>query len=290
MPRKIVDISVPLEWCLQAGVKLDFRKFPDGYVASAAGVEAELKRIGHTLSPLEIVVMNTSPAGKWLHGELFSGEGARRFRRLLCGRDERQSRRAGALLPPFERHRHHHCQQGQRQRDVDQVRAPCAVGKRHRLAKALRQALGVRRRHPGADLRQQRFRVQAQQARVEPGGFTFAEGVVQVEAGLGGRVAATRQYMHQLETVGRVPTPEMIEALAAALDVTPGFFSRPAVRAIAPEHCHFRKQATTPQSVVQQVLAHGTLLDELERRDLRRGLATLCVGGGMGIAAIIERV
>jgi acetyl-CoA C-acetyltransferase len=34
----------------------------------------------------------------------------------------------------------------------------------------------------------------------------------------------------------------------------------------------------------------GILLDELERRDLRRGLATLCVGGGMGIAAIIERV
>ncbi|MCK7552668.1 acetyl-CoA C-acetyltransferase [Marinobacter goseongensis] len=34
----------------------------------------------------------------------------------------------------------------------------------------------------------------------------------------------------------------------------------------------------------------GTLLDELERRDLRFGLATLCVGGGMGIATIIERV
>ncbi|RZT83802.1 acetyl-CoA C-acetyltransferase [Pseudonocardia sediminis] len=34
----------------------------------------------------------------------------------------------------------------------------------------------------------------------------------------------------------------------------------------------------------------GTLLDELERRDLRYGLATLCVGGGMGIAAVIERV
>jgi len=34
----------------------------------------------------------------------------------------------------------------------------------------------------------------------------------------------------------------------------------------------------------------GTLLDELERRDLRRGLATLCVGGGMGIATIVERV
>ena len=34
----------------------------------------------------------------------------------------------------------------------------------------------------------------------------------------------------------------------------------------------------------------GTLLDELERRDLNTGLATLCVGGGMGIATVIERV
>ncbi len=34
----------------------------------------------------------------------------------------------------------------------------------------------------------------------------------------------------------------------------------------------------------------GTLIDELERRDLRYGLATLCVGGGMGIATIVERI
>jgi acetyl-CoA C-acetyltransferase len=34
----------------------------------------------------------------------------------------------------------------------------------------------------------------------------------------------------------------------------------------------------------------GMLLDELERRGLRRGLASLCIGGGMGIATIIERV
>ncbi|MGS5595179.1 acetyl-CoA C-acyltransferase, partial [Acinetobacter baumannii] len=34
----------------------------------------------------------------------------------------------------------------------------------------------------------------------------------------------------------------------------------------------------------------GTLLDELERQNKKRGLATLCVGGGMGIATIIERV
>ena len=34
----------------------------------------------------------------------------------------------------------------------------------------------------------------------------------------------------------------------------------------------------------------GIMLDELERRKLRRGLIALCVGGGMGIATIIERV
>ena len=34
----------------------------------------------------------------------------------------------------------------------------------------------------------------------------------------------------------------------------------------------------------------GSLLDELERRDLKRGLVTLCAGGGIGIATIIERV
>ncbi|MES2820832.1 MAG: acetyl-CoA C-acetyltransferase [Pseudomonadota bacterium] len=34
----------------------------------------------------------------------------------------------------------------------------------------------------------------------------------------------------------------------------------------------------------------GTLVDELEKRQLRYGLATLCVGGGMGIATIIERI
>jgi acetyl-CoA C-acetyltransferase len=34
----------------------------------------------------------------------------------------------------------------------------------------------------------------------------------------------------------------------------------------------------------------GTMVDELERRDLRRALVTLCIGGGMGVATIIERV
>ena len=34
----------------------------------------------------------------------------------------------------------------------------------------------------------------------------------------------------------------------------------------------------------------STLIDELHRRQLRYGLATLCVGGGMGICTIVERV
>jgi acetyl-CoA C-acetyltransferase len=34
----------------------------------------------------------------------------------------------------------------------------------------------------------------------------------------------------------------------------------------------------------------GTLVDELERRDQRYGVATLCVGGGMGVATVVERV
>ncbi len=57
--------EVPLEWCYQPGVKLDFRHFPDGYVATAADVEKELKRIGHELKPLNIVVVNTSAGAKY---------------------------------------------------------------------------------------------------------------------------------------------------------------------------------------------------------------------------------
>ncbi|MGD9765988.1 MAG: cyclase family protein [Candidatus Binatia bacterium] len=57
--RAIAIDEVPLDWCFQPGVKLDFRSLPDGYVVTAKDVEAELKRIGHTLAPLEIVVVNT---------------------------------------------------------------------------------------------------------------------------------------------------------------------------------------------------------------------------------------
>ncbi|AJG19393.1 cyclase family protein [Cupriavidus basilensis] len=61
--RAITIDEVPLEWCFQPGVKLDFTSLADGYVVTADDVEAELARIGHVLKPLEIVVVNTR-AGK----------------------------------------------------------------------------------------------------------------------------------------------------------------------------------------------------------------------------------
>ena len=58
--RAITIDEVPLEWCFNPGVKLDFRHFDDGYIVQPSDVEAELKRIGHDLRPLDIVVVNTS--------------------------------------------------------------------------------------------------------------------------------------------------------------------------------------------------------------------------------------
>ena len=65
-PRKSWTIDeVPLEWCFQRGVKLDFRHFADGYVVTAANVEAELARIGVELQPLDIVVVNTRAGSRY---------------------------------------------------------------------------------------------------------------------------------------------------------------------------------------------------------------------------------
>lgn len=57
-PALTID-EIPLDWCFRPGVKLDFRHFEDGYVATADDVRAELGRIGHRLRPYDIVVVNT---------------------------------------------------------------------------------------------------------------------------------------------------------------------------------------------------------------------------------------
>ena len=63
--RAITIDEVPLEWCFQRGVKLDFRHLADGHVVGAQDIADELARIGHTLQPLDIVVVNTSAGVKY---------------------------------------------------------------------------------------------------------------------------------------------------------------------------------------------------------------------------------
>lgn len=57
-PSSTID-QVPLDWCYRPGVKLDFRKYDNGYVVTASDVETELARINHKLQPLDIVLVNT---------------------------------------------------------------------------------------------------------------------------------------------------------------------------------------------------------------------------------------
>lgn len=80
---------------------------------------------------------------------------------------------------------------------------------------------------------------------------------------LGGLVAASRQFIHQLETGAKEPTAEMREALAAALAVTPSFFSVPAGNPVREEDCHFRRLASAPRGLVAQTVARGTVLEAL---------------------------
>ena len=63
--RAITIDEVNLDWCFQPGVKLDFRRFADGYVVTAKDVETELERIRHPLRPLEIVLINTRAGSRY---------------------------------------------------------------------------------------------------------------------------------------------------------------------------------------------------------------------------------
>lgn len=65
--RAITIDEVPLEWCFQAGVKLDFRAFPDGYVVTREDIIQELNRINYKLQPLDIVLVNTRAGSCYGH-------------------------------------------------------------------------------------------------------------------------------------------------------------------------------------------------------------------------------
>lgn len=80
---------------------------------------------------------------------------------------------------------------------------------------------------------------------------------------LGSLVAASRQYVHQLETDAKEPSSEMRAALAAALGVRESFFAAPAINPVREDDCHFRKLMTAPRAVMAQAAARGTFVEML---------------------------
>lgn len=63
--RALTVDELPLDWLVQPGVKLDLRHLPDGHVVTPDEIDAELDRIGHALSPFEIVVANTRAGARY---------------------------------------------------------------------------------------------------------------------------------------------------------------------------------------------------------------------------------
>ncbi len=63
--RALTIDEIPLDWCYQRGVKLDFREFADGHVVSPDDIDRELERIGHILQPFDIVLVNTSAGTRY---------------------------------------------------------------------------------------------------------------------------------------------------------------------------------------------------------------------------------
>ena len=80
---------------------------------------------------------------------------------------------------------------------------------------------------------------------------------------LGGRVSASRQYVHQMETGAKFPSEQMVGSLAAALRVRTEFFREPITNQVREEDCHFRKLASASRATMAQAAARGTLVEAL---------------------------
>ena len=63
-PSLTID-EIPLAWCMSDGVLLDFRHKADGEAITALDVEKELQRIGYTIKPLDIVLVQTGADSAW---------------------------------------------------------------------------------------------------------------------------------------------------------------------------------------------------------------------------------
>lgn len=70
-PAAKID-EVPLDRCIGPAVVIDVSEFPTGYLVSAADVEQGLEKIGHSLSPGEIVLFRTGADAVWGTDEYFS--------------------------------------------------------------------------------------------------------------------------------------------------------------------------------------------------------------------------
>lgn len=81
--------------------------------------------------------------------------------------------------------------------------------------------------------------------------------------GLGECIAASKQYINQLELGTKTPTEDLVDALAAALYVRPAFFFRPPPADISVANSNFRRLRSTKVRDSEQVIAHGVVLDDL---------------------------
>jgi kynurenine formamidase len=71
--------QIPLDWCLQNGVVLDFSHKTDGERITTADVKAKLKEIDYTIQPLDIVLVRTGADAFWGRPEyLVKGAGMTR--------------------------------------------------------------------------------------------------------------------------------------------------------------------------------------------------------------------
>jgi kynurenine formamidase len=63
--RALTIDEIPLQWCMNDGVLLDFSHMADGERITVADVEKELDRIGYEIKPLDIVLVRTGADAAW---------------------------------------------------------------------------------------------------------------------------------------------------------------------------------------------------------------------------------
>lgn len=86
---------------------------------------------------------------------------------------------------------------------------------------------------------------------------------------LGERVAAPASILSRFERGEREPTQELREALAAALEVTPEFFTQPVFDEFKEDQCSFRRRKGASERLKKRILAQGTIFGDVVRYLMR---------------------